>query len=74
MNERPIEHTCAQGTLVFTCDRADLSRTPIHVTGDIRSEEHLACAVAEFTAWHALNIFPQLNGFAGYDTLDFRLP
>lgn len=31
----------------------------------------LAAEVAEFAAWHAMVIHPNLNGFQGYDTLRF---
>ncbi len=74
VNDRPIEHQTRK--LTFTCARADL-RAPIKVHGYLTLRfpliQNLASEVAQFAAWHALNIFPELNGFQGYDTLTFEM-
>ena len=82
MNAEPIEHTSQSNLITFRCARADLS-VPIAVTGwgqiivkgDTRGVpmERFASDVAEFAAWHAINIFPQLNGFQGYNCITFKL-
>lgn len=33
----------------------------------------LAREISAFTAWHVRNILPQLNGFSGYDTIQWNL-
>ena len=60
--------------MTFKCERADL-RAPIRISGLHRQPlvMEVAAAAAEFAAWHALNIFPQLNDFRGYDTLTFEV-
>lgn len=74
INDKPFDHTTRRG-VTFTCDRSDLS-TPIYITGLHRSPlvMEVAQATAEFAAWHALHIHPHLNGFRGYDSLEFEVP
>ena len=70
INEKPIQHRAGHGT-EFLADRADLRggvKVITHITNDpklIKSD------YAEFAAWHAHNIHPQLNGFSGYDCIEF---
>ena len=73
LNDKPIEHV-THGGVTFRCARADLREViTVHDHLDnFTSLERVAEAIAEFTAWHALCIFNQLNGFQGYDTLRFR--
>lgn len=68
-NNRPFEHCCSNGTK-FRCERADL-REPITVSNRPSSWKSVCEDVAEFIGFHAVNIWPDLNGFSGYDTLDF---
>lgn len=76
VNEKPFEHRCRNGT-VFTGTRCDLrDGVDVQLDGwvkDVRGWRELVnCDYVEFAAWHALNIFPQLNGFQGYDCITFR--
>jgi len=73
--DEPIEHRCAPRMclVVFRCSRADLG-APVVVTsaeGPL-PREVLAEAITGFVAWHALNIFPHLNGFQGYDCVQYE--
>lgn len=64
----PLQHRSANGTN-FRC-RADLISGVI--TEDVPEDKNLAMADAgEFLGWHAVNIYPQLNGFRGYDCVEF---
>lgn len=70
-SERPIEYHCRYGT-VFR-GRADL-RGGVSVTArkDIDTAL-LAADFAQFGAWHAYDIHPTLNGFAGYDAVQYSI-
>ena len=76
-NDKPIEHRCHNGN-VFKCQRADLKEKIIVVRDrdftapDMTFDEGLIKDVAEFIGWHALVIWPELNGFSGYDTIHFE--
>ena len=70
--DQPITHRTHHGT-VFMCSRADLD-APIRVYDRARDDMDFARDVAEFTGWHATTIWPDLNGFPGYDTIKFELP
>ena len=72
INNQSIQHRSNNGT-VFNCSRADL-RAPIeyYFQWSISVSQQMQ-DVAEFAAWHRGCIWDQLNGFQGYDTLDFVL-
>jgi hypothetical protein len=73
MNDKKFQYIGHCGT-VFTCDRCDFS-TPIRAESVASSSsgiEALVRDVAEMIGWHAVNIHPELNGFQGYDTLQFK--
>jgi hypothetical protein len=57
----------------FTCKTRDLS-THVFVSDVSRqmSPQTFAAEVAEFVGWHAIQVYPTLNGFNGYDTLRFH--
>ena len=63
---QPIEHNCRNGTTV-TC-QANLQGT-IRVVTECSDRTVLATDIAEFIGWHATCIYPELNGFQGYDCL-----
>jgi len=70
MNKKPFIHLASFGTY-FKCDTYDFS-TPIHMTCGIhKSPEYILRDVAEMIGYHAVNIYPELNGFRGYDCLRF---
>jgi hypothetical protein len=70
LNDRPFSHIGPNGTH-FHCKRGDLS---VNVTCEDVPEDALRFAqdVASFVGVHALDYWPHLNGFAGYDTLRFE--
>lgn len=71
LNERSFEHSCRNGTNFFS-DRCDFrTNVRVEVPRDI-SREALMQDVSEMIGYHAMNIFPQLNGFQGYDTIIFQ--
>lgn len=70
LNEQPFEHESSNGAS-FRCSRSDFF-TDISVTMPKGlPAAKFAADVAEMAAHHALNIHPDLNGFAGYDRLRF---
>jgi len=68
-NDKPFEHICSNGT-TFKCERCDF-REPILVSSQPLGEFKFANDVAEMIGFHATNIWPNLNGFQGYDTITF---
>lgn len=73
INDKPLEHTSHNGT-TFKASRCDL-QGGVTVTKPawLISDLQLAADFGEFTAWHALCIFKQLNGFAGYNCIQYNL-
>jgi hypothetical protein len=65
-NQR-FSHTCRNGTQFQAdrCDFASISATKKDYP------QLLAADVAEMIGFHAVNIWPNLNGFQGYDCLTF---
>jgi hypothetical protein len=68
MNEKAFAYTSHHGTR-FTSARCDFS-TPIEVHEKPKTALYVK-DVAEMIGYHATNVWPQLNGFQGYDCLDF---
>lgn len=64
-NEKPFRYLGKSGT-VFTAERCDF-RGGIKVQTPAQSREDLCSDVAEMIAHHAMFIWPELNGFSGYD-------
>lgn len=72
INEKPVEHV-SFNMVTFKAKRADLvGGVDVYVMRPMDSIE-LMQACADFTSWHCLCIWEQLNGFAGYDNIKFRL-
>ena len=80
INERPFEHIGPGGTR-FVAERSDF-QSGVYVwyprkfgekleESDVR--HRLMRDVAAMIGFHASNILPKLNGFAGYDTIHFLL-
>lgn len=69
IGERSFSHSCRYGTR-FECSRCDFA-APIRVINPPDSPAEQAADVAEMIGYHAAAIHPDLNGFAGYDTLQF---
>lgn len=70
MNDRPFEHNCQYGTK-FRCERCDF-KEPVIVTNAPQNPIHFASDVSEMIGFHATNIWPQLNGFSGYDCIQYK--
>ena len=71
LNEKPFQHLSRFGT-EFKCTRCDF-RAPVLYTvlsNDIPNQ-NLMSDVAEMIAFHAMDIWPNLNGFSGYDCITF---
>jgi len=71
MTERPFTHICRYGT-VFGADRCDF-KTGIIVSHQPSKKALYVSDVAEMIGFHAINIHPQLNGFQGYDCIQWKL-
>ena len=71
MNDKPFRHTA--GRFRFTAARCDFqSGVMIHTPKDYTAIE-LVAAVAEMTGYHATSIWPELNGFSGYDSISWTI-
>jgi hypothetical protein len=71
-NQR-FSHICRNGTQ-FQADRCDFASGIIHYIPATTQKDYpqlLAADVAEMIGFHAVNIWPNLNGFQGYDCLRF---
>lgn len=69
MNEKSFSHISHYGT-AFDCDRCDF-RTPIVVSTPPEDPRLYVKDVAEMIGFHTTNIHPELNGFQGYDCIEF---
>lgn len=70
LNERKITQTTRHG-VTFTADRGDLrGGVRVQVMSGV-GEQQIREAFFEFAAWHALEIWPHLNGFTGYGSVAF---
>ena len=79
MNEKSFEYLSHHGT-TFKCSRCDLADTiwviwPEDETGarGLEEDAYFWQDIAEMVGYHAVNIRPELNGFAGYDTFHFEV-
>lgn len=66
----PISHTGKYGTRFAS--RADLQGGVAVTFTRTLSVHQIVADAAQFGAWHAGNIHPQLDGFAGYDAVEFK--
>jgi hypothetical protein len=71
INDKPFTYETRSGA-VFRCNTSDL-RGDIRVTGYSEEPAKFAVEVAEMASHHAIEVWPKLNGFQGYDTLRFIL-
>lgn len=71
-NEQQFIYEASNGTK-FKCERADF-RSPIQIKKPVLiSKENYLRDIIEMTWYHVTSILPTLNGFAGYDTLKFKI-
>lgn len=71
MNEKLFSYFGSFGTH-FSCARCDF-KAPLLVIDAPTEKKHFLSDVAEMIGYHATNIRPELNGFQGYDCIDFQL-
>jgi len=69
-NTQPFSWSSRNGSQ-FYCDRKDFG-SKIFVSCSPEKKERLSQDIAEMIAMHALEIWPTLNGFSGYDCLNFE--
>lgn len=72
MNRKPLAYTTCAG-VVFTAPRADFLDGVVISGAANLSPEELAAATAEFIWWHVTEVYPQLQGFFGYDSVPFKM-
>ena len=77
INQSPILHVTDSG-ITFKAHRADLvGGVDVFVDQDFNYDaddmKMMMQATSEFVSWHVLCIWGQLNGFTGYDYLDYRI-
>lgn len=75
LNEKPFSHFCRNG-VEFEADRCDFKNGVIVSLYEDETNlddytKKLISATAEMTAWHAMFIHPHLNGFQGYDCVNY---
>ena len=70
-HETPFDHNYHFGT-VFRSETCDF-KNAILVYDKPQNEILFARDVAEMIAFHAFNIHPELNGFQGYDCINFAI-
>jgi hypothetical protein len=68
ISSKPFTHNCRNGC-IFMADRCDLRGDVYLYVPAGTSQAHIAAATLEAGGWHAANIWPKLNGFAGYDNV-----
>ena len=77
MNSRSSENNVekfeyhSNSGVIFRCGRSDFAE-PIKVFGIPLNLDVLLGAVSEMIAFHRAEIWPYLNGFAGYDAIHFE--
>ena len=72
-NERPFRHICRNGT-DFRAARCDFVGGVHLILGRYELDEvKIAQDVAQAVGYHAVNILPNLNGFAGYDCIQLTI-
>lgn len=69
INHKSFSHYCRYGTK-FTASRCDF-RDGVEVSDVPETQTQFACDVAEMIGYHAVNIRPELNGFQGYDCINW---
>jgi len=69
-NDKPFIHKSRYGTS-FRAGRCDF-QDGVVVTCRAKDPVQLASDVAEMIGFHATLIHPDLNGFSGYDCIDFQ--
>ena len=71
MNDKPFSHACRFGTefIAYRCDFVG----GIKIKNRPSNQLFFASDVAEMIGFHAVNIRPELNGFQGYDCIQWSV-
>lgn len=72
INDENLTFTASRGSK-FMCSRSDLRYTISVIRPQGMSDNRFATEVSEFIWFHTHEIRPHLNGFSGYDTLDYDI-
>lgn len=72
LNAKPIEYMSSNGN-VFKSDRGDLRNGVVVCPSWKNSNREIYSDAVEFGGWHSLNIHPNLNDFAGYDAIIYKV-
>lgn len=72
-NEEKLVYTSYDNAVKFSCNRSDLRETVNVSVACYLHESHLRKYFLEFGAWHAMEVHPKLNGFPGYDCVNFKV-
>lgn len=72
MNEKPFSHRGHHGTYL-TANRCDF-RGGVTITDKPKDIAAFASDIAEIISYHAMHIWPELNGFQGYDCIQWDIP
>jgi hypothetical protein len=72
MNNKPFSYWARHGTS-FSCESCDFSK-PVKVIAydNLKKPEFYSRDLSEMIAYHVMNILPELNGFRGYDCIQFE--
>jgi hypothetical protein len=72
MNDKPFDHVSHFGTK-FVAPKADF-RDGVIIHRSVHLDDvHFLSDLAEMIGYHAVNIHPELNGFQGYDCINFKI-
>lgn len=71
LNERPFTYLAHHGT-EFQASHCDFRDGVSCISHEDATQEQLMADVAEMAGYHAVNIWPELNGFSGYDCIRFQ--
>lgn len=72
MNDKPFEHLSHYGTK-FVAPKADFREGVIIFRSPGLTQLQLLADLSEMIGYHAVNIHPELNGFSGYDCINFKI-
>jgi hypothetical protein len=68
----PLEFHSLRPAIMITSSQHDLKDEVVaHAEG--KSDEQIAAAVMDFSFWWSRDIHPRLNGYGGYDRIQWRI-
>ncbi len=66
-------HYRASNGTEFSCEKENLGKTVIVKRPEGIKEKNFIADIAEMAAYHAMNVRPILDSFAGYDTIRYEV-